>query len=135
MLPPRANSLRLKGAQSPKTILPCVTEKIPNPNARTRGARLYKMGAMSIALRAYSLGYEGMNLDSYIAVLQRNAISLVVDVRETPWSYKPGFSKKPLSERLELAGISYVHLKSAGNPSCESKSSFTLIATLRSQSP
>jgi len=72
---------------------------------------------MSIRLRAYSLGYEGITLDRYVQVLKSHKISVVIDVRETPWSYKPGFSKKPLSERLEAEQISYVHLKAAGNPS------------------
>lgn len=72
---------------------------------------------MSACVRAYSLGYEGLSLNRYIDVLKASNISLVVDVRETPWSYKPGFSKKPLSERLHADGIAYVHLKSAGNPS------------------
>jgi uncharacterized protein (DUF488 family) len=72
---------------------------------------------MSTSLRAYSLGYEGISLDRYVEVLKSHQISLVIDVRETPWSYKPGFSKKPLSERLESEQISYIHLKAAGNPS------------------
>jgi uncharacterized protein (DUF488 family) len=72
---------------------------------------------MSRFLHAYSLGYEGISLDRYIEVLKWHKISVVIDVRETPWSYKPGFSKKPLSERLEAEQISYVHLKAAGNPS------------------
>jgi uncharacterized protein (DUF488 family) len=72
---------------------------------------------MANTLRAYSLGYEGMSLDGYVEVLKANKITVVIDVRETPWSYKPGFSKKPLSERLQADGICYVHVKSAGNPS------------------
>ena len=72
---------------------------------------------MAGTLRAYSLGYEGISLDRYVDVLKSHDISVVVDVRETPWSYKPGFSMRPLAERLETEGISYVHLKSAGNPS------------------
>jgi uncharacterized protein (DUF488 family) len=72
---------------------------------------------MADALRAYSLGYEGMSLDRYVEVLKDHGISVVIDVRETPWSYKRGFSKKPLAERLSSEGILYVHLKSAGNPS------------------
>lgn len=72
---------------------------------------------MSTSLRAYSLGYEGISLDRYVEVLKAHKISVVVDVRETPWSYKPGFSKKPLAERLEAENISYVHIKAAGNPS------------------
>lgn len=72
---------------------------------------------MRNSLRAYSLGYEGISLDRYVEVLRENGISVVVDVRETPWSYKPGFSKKPLTERLQAEGILYLHIKSAGNPS------------------
>ena len=72
---------------------------------------------MGDALRAYSLGYEGISLDRYVEVLKSRGISVVIDVRETPWSYKRGFSKKPLAERLLSEGILYVHLKSAGNPS------------------
>jgi uncharacterized protein (DUF488 family) len=72
---------------------------------------------MADALCAYSLGYEGMSLDRYVDVLKDRGISVVIDVRETPWSYKRGFSKKPLAERLNSEGILYVHLKSAGNPS------------------
>ena len=63
------------------------------------------------------MGYEGISLDRYIEVIKSHKISVVIDVRETPWSYKPGFSKKPLSERLEAEQISYVHMKAAGNPS------------------
>jgi uncharacterized protein (DUF488 family) len=72
---------------------------------------------MSVKLRAYSLGYQGLQPDQYVEVLKANNITLVIDVRETPWSYKPGFSKKPLAVRLQAEGIEYIHLKSAGNPS------------------
>ena len=72
---------------------------------------------MQAKLRAYSLGYQGMTIDAYVSVLKSNGVNVVVDVRETPWSYKRGFSKKPLSERLLAEGIFYIHLKSAGNPS------------------
>jgi uncharacterized protein (DUF488 family) len=72
---------------------------------------------MKDAHSVYSLGYQGMTLDTYMSLLKANGVSVVIDVRETPWSYKPGFSKKPLAERLEANGITYVHLKSAGNPS------------------
>jgi len=40
----------------------------------------------------------------------------VLDVRENPFSRKPGFSKRPLSQALEANGIRYVHLKELGTP-------------------
>ncbi len=77
---------------------------------------------MSQMLRAYSLGYEGISLDRYVELLKGHGVAAVVDVREHAWSYKKGFSKKPLTERLAVEGIGYVHLKSAGNPSKNRKS-------------
>lgn len=71
---------------------------------------------MTDTMRVFSLGYEGMSLDGYVDVLKANEVRVVVDVRETAWSYKPGFSKKPLAEGLHAEGIAYIHLKSAGNP-------------------
>jgi uncharacterized protein (DUF488 family) len=72
---------------------------------------------MKKVVSVYSLGYEGITLDDYVEHLKSHNITMVVDVRETPWSYKKGFSKKPLSERLKQEGIGYAHVKSAGNPS------------------
>ena len=64
----------------------------------------------------YTLGYQMRSLDDYISELQGAGVDLVVDVRETPWSRKRGFSKRQLQEALDYAGIDYVHLKFAGNP-------------------
>jgi len=49
-------------------------------------------------------------------LLQRASIDVVVDVRETAWSHKPGFSKGALRSALEGHGIAYVHASFAGNP-------------------
>lgn len=64
----------------------------------------------------FTLGYQMRSIDEYIAELQEADVNLVVDVRETPWSYKRGFSKKQLEQALAEAGIEYLHLKFAGNP-------------------
>ncbi len=40
----------------------------------------------------------------------------VVDVRLTPWSRRPDFSKKRLCSALEAAGIAYEHMGGLGNP-------------------
>ncbi len=64
----------------------------------------------------YSLGYEKRTIGEYIAILCENAIDIVVDVRETAWSHKPGFSKAALQSALAAAAIDYVHAPFAGNP-------------------
>lgn len=66
--------------------------------------------------RAYTIGYEGRTIDGLIERLQRAGVERVVDVRALPRSRKPGFSKRALAERLEGAGIAYVHVRGAGNP-------------------
>jgi uncharacterized protein (DUF488 family) len=61
-------------------------------------------------------GYEGTDLDSFISYLTEQRISVLADVRLTPISRKRGFSKRALAEALAAAGISYLHLRSLGNP-------------------
>ncbi|MFD9541395.1 DUF488 family protein [Streptomyces sp. NPDC060022] len=64
----------------------------------------------------WSAGYEGRDINSFVAALQGAGVSAVADVRMTPISRKPGFSKTRLNEALVAAGIEYVHLRALGNP-------------------
>ncbi|MFD8691379.1 DUF488 family protein [Streptomyces sp. NPDC059651] len=64
----------------------------------------------------WSAGYEGRDIDSFIASLLDAQISMVADVRLTPISRKPGFSKTRLGHALDEAGIAYTHLRALGNP-------------------
>ncbi|MDQ1444459.1 MAG: hypothetical protein QOI20_923 [Acidimicrobiaceae bacterium] len=66
--------------------------------------------------RIYTVGYEGLTPDGLVERLQGARISIVFDVRLNPTSRKPGFSRKALAERLERAGIEYVHERELGNP-------------------
>ena len=63
-----------------------------------------------------TLGYEKRDLAGFIALLREAGVSALVDVRETAWSHKPGFSKTALREALERQGIRYVHVRAVGNP-------------------
>jgi uncharacterized protein (DUF488 family) len=64
----------------------------------------------------YTLGYQGVDVSTYVQKLKAVGVGVVADVRETPWSHKRGFCKNILSSELSKAGIDYVHVKSAGNP-------------------
>lgn len=64
----------------------------------------------------FSLGYQLRDLSTFVGKLKEAEIDLVVDVRETAWSHKPGFAKAPLSRALTDAGIDYLHAFFAGNP-------------------
>lgn len=62
------------------------------------------------------IGYEGLIVDQLVARLQAEGVEVLVDVRMTPLSRKPGFSKRALSEALSVAGIRYLHDRRLGNP-------------------
>ena len=65
----------------------------------------------------FTIGYEGVGIDSWINILKQNRISLVVDVREKPISRKKGFSKKNLYDVLNSNNINYLHIGTLGSPS------------------
>ena len=71
-----------------------------------------KVGPMEIA----GIGYQGRSVEDLIRALGDAQIGCVIDVRDVPWSRKPGFSKSQLAASLAAAGIGYVHLRAAGNP-------------------
>jgi len=64
----------------------------------------------------WSVGYEGRDIDSFVASLLDSRINVVADVRLTPISRKKGFSKTRLGQALGEAGIEYTHLRGLGNP-------------------
>ncbi|WP_327368260.1 DUF488 family protein, N3 subclade [Streptomyces sp. NBC_01217] len=64
----------------------------------------------------WSAGYEGRDIDSFVASLVTSRIGVVADVRLTPISRKKGFSKTRLGGALAEAGIEYTHLRGLGNP-------------------
>jgi len=71
---------------------------------------------VSFSLDLYTLGYQGVDVNTYVRRLKAAGVGIVADVRETPWSHKPGFCKNALISELSKAGIDYIHVKSAGNP-------------------
>lgn len=64
----------------------------------------------------HTIGYEKRSLEEVIAHLRANGIGTLVDVRDNPWSHKPGFSRRPLEAGIAAAGLAYVHAGFAGNP-------------------
>jgi len=63
-----------------------------------------------------SIGYEGRTVGELVRELAQQEVQLLVDVRMTPLSRKPGLSKRKLSEALAAVGIDYLHLPALGNP-------------------
>ena len=64
----------------------------------------------------YTLGYQQRTIEEFVALACEAGVEIIIDVRETAWSHKPGFSKSAFVTALEAVGIQYVHAAFAGNP-------------------
>lgn len=64
----------------------------------------------------YTVSYEGRSLEKFLADLRAAGVRLVADVREAPFSRKPGFSKNALAEALRGVDIGYRHFRMLGCP-------------------
>ena len=64
----------------------------------------------------FTLGYEGLAIDTFIERLVAAQVKTVVDVRELPLSRKKGFSKKSFSAALAAQSIAYQHVPALGCP-------------------
>lgn len=63
-----------------------------------------------------TVGYEGSDVTDFVAVLVSLHVEILCDVRDVTASRKKGFSKNPLADALNAAGIKYQHFRSLGDP-------------------
>ena len=61
-----------------------------------------------------TIGYEGINLETYINKLIINDIHILCDVRKNAYSQKYGFSKNQIEKACKGAGIKYIHIPQLG---------------------
>ena len=64
----------------------------------------------------YTIGYEGTDIDRFVATLKAVGVNSLADVRAIALSRKKGFSKSSLQARLEEEGIGYSHFVELGDP-------------------
>lgn len=64
----------------------------------------------------FTIGYEGMSIDGFLALVKEKHIERIIDVRRNPVSRKRGFSKTALSTVLQENGINYTHMIVLGTP-------------------
>ncbi|MBK8453089.1 MAG: DUF488 domain-containing protein [Thiofilum sp.] len=67
-------------------------------------------------MNIFTIGYEGANIDDFIATLKVYGIDTLLDVREIAMSRRKGFAKTALRNCLEAHGIYYQHEKQLGSP-------------------
>ena len=71
---------------------------------------------MKSSRHIYTVGYEGLSTETFVARLKDARIHTLVDIRELPLSRKAGFSKTALSALLAKHGIAYAHMPALGCP-------------------
>jgi len=64
--------------------------------------------------KLFTIGYEGISLETYLNKLIINDVKLLCDVRKNPLSMKYGFSKNRLKSACEAVGIEYLHIPQLG---------------------
>ncbi len=64
----------------------------------------------------YTIGYEGTDIDRFVATLKAVGVRRLADVRALALSRKKGFSKRSLAARLKAEGIDHIHLVGLGDP-------------------
>lgn len=64
----------------------------------------------------YTFGYEGLDIDGFVARVLSVGVTTIVDVRELPLSRKKGFSKSSFHAALAAVGIAYAHIPALGCP-------------------
>ena len=62
----------------------------------------------------YTIGYQGKSIQDFLRELRNAKVHTVVDVRATPVSRRPCFSKTALMEALEDEGIQYLGVPELG---------------------
>ncbi len=71
---------------------------------------------MSKSSHLFTLGYEGLDIDAFVARVRSAGVQAIVDVRELPLSRKKGFSKSAFKDALGAAGLDYFHVPALGCP-------------------
>ncbi len=66
---------------------------------------------------AYTVGYEGLQVDAFLNNLIRSGITRLIDVRHNPIARRYGFHKKTLGRLCGHVGINYIHIPQVGIPS------------------
>lgn len=76
----------------------------------------------------FTIGYEGLSLETYINKLIVNDVKVLCDVRKNAYSQKWGFSKSQLKEACEKVNVQYINVPQLGIESEERQELTSLAA-------
>lgn len=64
--------------------------------------------------KLFTIGYEGLTIETYLKKLIINDVHLLCDVRKNAYSQKYGFSKTQLEKACKGLNIAYIHIPELG---------------------
>ncbi|MHA1275070.1 MAG: ParB/RepB/Spo0J family partition protein [Promethearchaeota archaeon] len=91
------------------TFLDYILENNLNINESRESLKRYQNNTI------FTIGYEGKNLDTFLEILQKNKINLLIDIRDSgKSSNKPEFNSEILKRELQKIKINYLHKPELG---------------------
>lgn len=114
----KALEIRYVGKKRLEKLLVAMTYEVKGKQGNSVEVFLHKQISQLLSDRVilFTVGYESMEIESFVAKLIRNGVKTLIDVREKPISRKKGFAKTALSGALESSGIKYMHIRELGSP-------------------
>jgi len=106
---------RTYGKLSESELLKNVYSKYPEFTFRSE-LPIGNHSSSTAPISIYTIGYEGVSIDSFLNNLLQHGIKKIIDVRSNPVSRKWGFAKNTLAGLCEKVDISYLHLPELGIP-------------------
>lgn len=85
---------------------------------RHRGRVVEREAVSLVFTQPYGIGTSNKTIEAYLAELKEEGVTVVVDVRENPFSrFRPHFNRPRFQAALEAAGIKYIWMgNTLGNP-------------------
>jgi uncharacterized protein (DUF488 family) len=107
------NVCKIYGNLSESEILKIVYAKYPEFTFRSELAQgTFPPPIAPISI--YTIGYEGVSVDSFLNTLLQRGIKRLIDVRRNPISRKWGFAKSTLAGLCTKVGLGYIHVPELG---------------------
>ena len=112
------NILQRYGKLSENELLKTVYAKYPEFTFRSE-LSFETVPRPAAPISIYTIGYEGISIDSFLNALLQNGIQRLIDVRKNPISRKWGFAKNTLAGLCDKVGIDYIHFPELGISSAQ----------------
>lgn len=105
----------LYGRWSQNKLLEYIYKNYPWFASRSKmSPRKSSLAARKHGMAVWTIGYEGLSIDSFLAIILKAGIQSLIDLRKMPFSRKYGFSRDALSQRCIDFALRYYQFPEVG---------------------